>query len=111
MGHWKRTIESPACLLCPWRTFIASIYHELPAHHALLSPKAFYLRQRLTRVEETIAGQAVGHLDAAAVGAVEGLSLGGATVSVAREESFKGGEVGGGTATGRRRRQARKQRA
>ena len=74
-------------------------------------PKLFYIRQRLTRVEETIPGPAGGHRGAAPVGAVEGRALGGATVSVAREESFKGGEVGGGTATGRRRRQARKQRA
>ena len=68
------------------------------------------LERELTRVEKSIAGQAVGHLDATAVGAVEGLSLGGAAVSVAREESFKGGEVGG-TAAGRGRSQAREQRA
>ena len=69
------------------------------------------LEQKLTRVEKSIAGQAVGHLDATAVGAVEGLSLGGAAVTVAREEPFKGGKVGGGAATGRGRSQAREQRA
>lgn len=69
------------------------------------------MSKELTRVEETIASQAVGDLDAAAVGAVEGLSLGGAAVSVAREEPLKGGKVGGGCATGRSRSQAREQRA
>lgn len=57
----------------------------------------------LTRVEKSIAGQAVGHLDATAVGAVEGLSLFGAAVSVAREEPLKCGKVGGGAAAGRGR--------
>ena len=77
---------------------------------ACLPPKPL-LEQKLTRVEKSIAGQAVGHLDATAVGAVEGLSLGGAAVTVAREEPLKGGKVGGGAATGRGRSQAREQRA
>lgn len=68
------------------------------------------LSKELTRILKAVARKAVGHLDATAVGAVEGLSLGGAAVSVARQESFKGGNVrGSGTAIGRY--QARKQRA
>ena len=93
------------------RFHISSFHIDFPAHHVLLSPEAL-IEQTLTRVEKAIAGQAVGHLDATAVAAVEGLSLGGAAVSVAREEPLKGGKVGGGAApTGRGRSQAREQRA
>ena len=73
----------------------------------------YIFHAELTRVKKAIAFKAVGQLDATAVGAVEGLSLLGAAIPVARQESFEGGEVGcGGVTTctrGGRGRQAQDQ--